>query len=134
MPDVFAAIEDAKCQIRPDKDQIENALTQAFGDSELDIESFTLDENVKWMCQMMQFSGHSLTPLMLDDQTKTTLFFCKQVSGNNNCLGFWTMNNYMPKSNRISSCCDWQNFERNAAKRQERHEADKGGVENWAQK
>jgi hypothetical protein len=49
---------------------------------------------------------------MHDDQTKTTLLFCKQVSGNKNCPGFWMMNSYMPKSDKISSCPNSQNFER----------------------
>jgi hypothetical protein len=76
---------------------------------------------------MMQFSSHSpLTPLMLDDQMKTTLLFCKQVSGNKNCLGFWMMNSYIPKNVKMSFCPDCQNFEQNEAKRQEQHEADKG--------
>jgi hypothetical protein len=92
LPEIFAAIDDAKCRIRPDKDQIENELKLAFGDRGLDRESFELDKNVKWMCKMMRFSGHSLTPVMLDDQTKTTLLFCKQVSGNTNCRGFWMTN------------------------------------------
>jgi hypothetical protein len=35
MPDIFAAIEDAKCQIR-----------LAFGNSEMDRESFRIDKNM----------------------------------------------------------------------------------------
>jgi hypothetical protein len=127
MLDIFAAIEDAKCQIRPDKDQIENSLKLAFGNSGLDTELFTIDENVKWMCKMMWFSGHWLTPLMLDDQTKTTFLFCKEVSGNNNCRGFWMMNNYsMSKSKKITLCLDCQIYEWNAMEQQEWRDVDKG--------
>ncbi len=129
LPEIFAAIEDAKCRIRPDKDQIENELKLTFGNRGLDTESFEADENVEWMCKMMRFSGHSLTLLVLDDGTKTTLLFCKQVSGNKNCRGFWMTNNYSTsKSDKIRLCWDCQIYERNAHKRQERREVDKGGL------
>jgi hypothetical protein len=105
-----------------EKEQIANAPRKNYHSMGLDDVSFADESEVQWLCSMMAMSHP--TAISIDLNSAMNLGFCQKAA--NDCPGFWTTCKDIWGNNGIVVCSQCQDFNWNAAKRQEQRGADKG--------
>jgi hypothetical protein len=121
-PELFAVANNIKRQVAPKKEQIANAIRKHYHNTGLDDVSCRDDVEVQWLCSLMALSHP--TAISIDLNSAMNLGFCQKAT--NDCPGFWTTGKDIRGNNGSVLCPRCQDFNRNAAKRQARRDADIG--------